>query len=657
MAPVGVLVRDLALQSGQKLYSSAELRNEILLISAKDQPLDRILDEIARATAGTWVRHAGGKELIRSAAGIHQRYLDEVGWRRKIYGADFEKLIEPPVEPHSDDKAKAVLGNPPKGMPHVDWGEPCERLLRILAKRIGFDAIARVQAGERIVYSNFPGPGQRRLPTLLASEIERYRREQTIFDRAAASIDHPYGIDGVVEGYWRDPPAPPVPKVKTVLFVVKGVHGESSDLFDVGISIQVELYDPQGNMVHNASKGFDRRPPQFEKLIPARVPSDDAFDHDDRSDAYFSVFFATPKDPAYHLVTETKMHPETWDPVGFGVNKALFKWADRTNRNIVAVVPDVLLPLLWIAHFTEAWSVEQLLGLLTATMDHWVDGPDGWAALVPNYPVDCMRLRCDRKSLGDLCRALVNKEDPLEAFSNFYFANPFLPDDTMGPDLAGHVASQDWSWVGDLKFARFYGSLGPQQRRQLMTGGNLLVAQLNATQRGELLRFVSDQGGWGEQGVVEPPGVHVPDLLSEATERFRFGVPADAAVTVSQVNTPEMAFIGFMKRWQVCTPDKFCNSMLNKRSYKTLFNSPDVNRSFRAAHKIVYTLSVHLSGGARVSERMTETVMDSPVGIPLLGLPKVILDGIATGCQKWNVAIPGILAWPSIQPDTLIRKE
>ena len=650
MASVVSIIQDLAKQTDVPIRVDPEMRNEILLISVRNQPLRRVLHEIAEATAGEWVASPSGQALVRSRAGMDLRHREELAWQRTLLKPQFDAMTIPIAEPYTKEMAISGLGVT-KATPHPTyWGDPPNRLLRPLLKRIGFDAIAQVKPGERIVFSTDPNPRQLRLPPLSKADIDRYRQEQHYIDQVAATIPHTYGNDGIVEGQYFDDPPKPLPEVGKILVTIKGYVGLSQRVVDESFTMNIEIFDRQGHSIRSAGVALNAPDAKVNRHEPPPGPNDTPLNLTERSRAFYLPIFKDSGVPQPSLYRETNLHPDLYDPVGFGVSEALLEESDKTGRNEVAVLPDSVIPLMLVADFNSKWSVNQLLDLIVPNVAHWVDEVGGWRKLVPNDPISCMRMRCDRLSMKQLAGSISLPGSMVNAFCAYYYANPNVFEWDLAYQFTTHVKNPDSGWGGDHRIAGFYGSLWPGARDKLLRTGQIPVLDLTTAQRVALNRLLYDANEWGSETSATPtPGRKMAATLHEPTERFPYGVPSNAVVTLEIHRVPMLAFHNDYI-WQISGIEEVVYFMQNKQTFEALMNSPRATYAFKPAHEIEYVFAIHLASGSTLRADMREAWFDSSAGMPFSELPIATRKAMLEFAKKLRVALPGVVLPPERQP-------
>ena len=155
--PLQRLAPLLSQQLGVEVAIDRDLRDQIVLIEAKQLPKDRLLQGIADATRAKWVQDGKRLRLSRPSELLIQLWKEDQEaqrfWMANVLENNARQLAQ--LRP-LDASALQGMVEGRRGSISVS-----ERAGRRVAAAFGIDAILAVRAGERVVFSNIPEGSQR----------------------------------------------------------------------------------------------------------------------------------------------------------------------------------------------------------------------------------------------------------------------------------------------------------------------------------------------------------------------------------------------------------------------------------------------------------------------------------------------------------------
>lgn len=192
-ARVEVLLADLSGKLKRKLTCTKEVRDDVLVVSARRANTDQLLERMASALEATWQKEPDRWTLDRTAAQRMSRLdrdaKETIEWVKRSW--DSSKPVFPPALTRAQavQIAKEMMaveaGNPrPNGfearLPHV-------RAKDLLQRSVPPATISNVPLGERTVFSSHPNRMQRPFPATVQPIIDELNDQLGMLERALAS--------------------------------------------------------------------------------------------------------------------------------------------------------------------------------------------------------------------------------------------------------------------------------------------------------------------------------------------------------------------------------------------------------------------------------------------------------------------------------------
>lgn len=502
-----VVLRDLGKEWGTHITLSPDLSREVVVIKVKGVTGEALLQQLAEAMQAELRQTDDGWRIERTGAlrktqeesdrlKMAQR-LDE--WLKEYNESREQKAGEampeetPPEEPSAapedqGERRQAIEFYQKKAV--LDEG-----LWKTVRESVSGSLIASIGLQQRIVWSSSPTPRQRPLAPSIQTAFRTYNN-----DLAKLSKTVPEGLKLELADAFR-----PIQRLLLVIertspyewnFVSKALTRDNTKLFhqQTGASLLWSRSLPESDGAKNPPK---QPASQFKLSNPeTAIPTPEAF-------KTLSVFInAVSQGSPPPMVDQKEMlsffqTPAKNEPLSLTTTSALLALADDQKANLVAIVPDDAFALtesvLTNQTLTLGSAMEQLEGLPTLDFD----SHDGWIHLKSRYPSISEACRLDREALQSLIALEAADGDvSMLAKGQFWLTYPeFSPtlwqlySSLALPSLMGSM----FEGGGEVPDAyRFFASLNPPDRAELMAGRPVSVARLSPEARYHLERSIRE---------------------------------------------------------------------------------------------------------------------------------------------------------------------
>lgn len=597
----------LAPKLGQSLDAIPRLRGEVVMIEVEDAPAAEILAKLAIAVGAEWEKTASGYRLVLGtelertqvaamrqerakaiertladrAKNMGEGRLDDAAIQNLIAEAlRVQESIERQMRGGSG-AAGGVFVNAISSQPSRGATMPADRTLFRILLAIGSAELAKIEPGERAVWSSAANQTQLRLPAPAQTALNEFiadhnRIAQAVRDSGKTTGDPNRQLSVRVSGL-VDLQSRPIGRLGKALLVV---HREVSQNL---LFVQLRVADDQGVEAANASavipfeasaepialslkNGAAKVPPgplakEFAELLrSATQAAGSTFQTDDggmvRTVRVLTVSGeAIPESaPSKPVVlskewVERLANPETVDPLSFIVGDGLARAVSGQGANLIACLPDGLVEFTARTFITGEPTAAGILSLTGSNVVR-VRQEEGWITIAPRFPTEHRALRLDRAALGQtLRRGLAQARLGLDDIANYARAQttPLAMEGVDGAYftlLAGLIAEADTikALAPRRDMLRFYASSSAPQRNALFSGQPLPLGNLSAPQGQALKRMVFGAGFMNQlsfngnrDGMGMPGG-----LLSEPTELLPTGIPRNGLLTCRLEEQPSV---------------------------------------------------------------------------------------------------------------------
>ena len=503
------VLRDLGKQWGTRITLSPDLSREVVVIKVKGVTGEELLQQLAAAMQAEFRQTDDGWRIERTGAirktqeeSDRQKMAQRLDDWLKEYNESREQKVgegeampeetapeEQPVNPEDQKERRQAMEFYQKKAV-LD-----EALWKAVRESASGSLIASIGLKQRIVWSSSPTPRQRPLAPAVQTAFRTYNN-----DLAKLSKTVPEGLKLEFADAFR-----PIQRLLLIIertspyewnIVTKALTQDNIKLVhqQSGASLLWSKMPIEGGDAKNPPKPT---PSQFKLNDPGTaIPTPEAF-------KTLSVFInAVSQGSPPPMVDQKEMlsffqTPAKNEPLSLTTTSALLALADDQKANLVAIVPDDAFALeesvLTNQTLTLGSAMEQLESLPTLDFD----SHDGWILLKARYPSISEACRLDREALQSLIDLEAADGDvSILARGQFWLTYPeFSPtlwqlySSLALPSLMGSM----FEGGGELPDAyRFFATLNPPDRAELLAGRPVSVARLSPDARYHLERSIKE---------------------------------------------------------------------------------------------------------------------------------------------------------------------
>lgn len=494
--------------SGITFEASDQAALDRFVIHVDNKPLREVMDRIAEAELGEWIRLSGDRFRLRRSASrvgraireqqaeISKRIELQFSTYRNTFDANFDVAVAERIARSwehlkaLDDGAGVYTQSSIEKHNNLARTMPVGRAVSRILMSIGPEELAALPLDHPTVYSTIPTALQRPLPLGAAQAIEASGSEQQAWDEVTATRDYMlFEYPGQYPWFKFGQP-----KVAAI----------SLSRADEASGIQATIMTAPGSAPGREADGIGMRfelPEYPEEPAPAPGPNT-------RRQVLplseVDISFARPYSldrnargtsaPFNRRAAALAVDPERTDPLGTFVADGLKAIASLRGENVVAVVDDRTASA-FAANITDAGLDANVLESVKRRGYQSVTEKDGWILLSESRPDHADELRCNRGALHTLINAArqaggVTLDVAAEyALSARFFNESPIPVAYLTGLLDKHAAETLRNH--DRGLLRFYGSLSGEQRRAAVP---LYFSALADSQRTLLLDLVFEKG-------------------------------------------------------------------------------------------------------------------------------------------------------------------
>ncbi|MBS1720195.1 MAG: hypothetical protein JST35_07100 [Armatimonadetes bacterium] len=528
-APLKVQLATLSKEYGVNLSASPEMNSEPVILRLKDVPLDVLKERLAKATSGRWDVEKDGFRLVADRAERNREFNRTQAIRAQKISESLKKKVEQlnqnPLRSASDadkmfgsgkNSVGLAIGGQGGAVRSNISGDPATRAIIRMVQVLGPNALASVEADERVVYATSPTRAQRALPGATQSAIAELLREHSLYVSAysrAQAKKPKTAPDGVDEDKLKEmaelfgfedqlePKALDGTPAK-ILLVIK-----RSKLFG-SVEVELLLVSNTGSILLRGSSNFDAGRGVFDfddfefdpatgsvKNKPEPPAPKDEVDFEvslselSKKRREFNMFdFEQPGQADKKIpddLREAMLNPEKRDPLSFGESEALIQIAEKKNVNLVALLPDDVTGFS-LGVSKGPMKAAAFLNQIKQSTEITTEG--GWMVARPADPYLARTERTDRAALGQFIRAAQTKgvmtlddlaayalrnREPAETPAAMSYMTMFTPEAVQG----GMGMGLSWETL------RFFGTLPAPMRAQMKSGEVVPFGRLSPQQQ------------------------------------------------------------------------------------------------------------------------------------------------------------------------------
>ncbi|HWD37773.1 MAG TPA: hypothetical protein VG944_02915 [Fimbriimonas sp.] len=495
--PVGAVLQDLSKLTNLKLEAKPAASREIVIVSVHAAPTQAVLDHIAMATSCEWTK-TGDTLLLQPSDAIRGK---EEGQELAARTKKVADMIATKVKGLTPPKSSASSTTP--DIASIQAADPDNRAITLLLKGVDPSVLASMGPGERVVFaSNNVTSMQHPLPSDAASIVADWiaAHNKQVQSMPNISSQLPPGLpkeftDMIME---RTRPVSEAPFKALLIAQEMPIIGT--------LQLTLRVYGNKGNVIIQGQSFLDdsfltrvgELTGQSKPPAPTKPVGNTPIVYSADSKALIAVLAGVnPTQPQVKVIPadlrQKLLHPEVQDPLSYVVSDAYLSTAKARNLQLVADVPDSTFGqsgVLGAVMGVRSWKTVEAVESDWSSGDSVLKTTDGqFTVIKPALPVRARAERLDRGSMAELIAAGEAKRMPsLDDICAFALQNdpPGSNPVTMTYALLFVQSLTSQSMQGafvDWNMLRFYGTLSPEQKQSLRTGGTISFQTLNEGQR------------------------------------------------------------------------------------------------------------------------------------------------------------------------------
>jgi hypothetical protein len=665
--PVSALVEAMREQSREQIVCDPVVAFEPIVVDIEDVPLREVQDRLAEVIGAEWIRTADEQRLTRSSTLKFQQERED---QRRI-SEHWSKIVDAWQKRLSSEDALSVsaaqqffdserLGNLPESarsaeMQRLNDASPVARAACAMAKQIGPEAMAKIEIGERVVYSNFPTPMQRALSDKAAPVLARLAKAAiTVSEAKRKQIPAQIVLSGLPDTDNGNPADPG----KTIFVLTK------SELHRIRWAII--MADSEGRKIIGGSGSV---PDTLRSLSSPLAPKGEALEISQETrnlgkltseagvlsasgssitlpsgeSVQFSMWVPhneMDNEPQDRGLGSIISDPVRNDPIGYVFGRFVRQLGNREKRHVLASAPDSLLYFLgrWIAWgqpMTDTGFEALIAGSLGSSDGDVpycsISRREGWLLVKPGFLSVARRTRFNRTAARSLIEEIKrNRCASIENAVQYVAKTPETPSiRSVDSILISHASPDvDRTSVSALLTSPidFFVAAGPSAWSQL-AGRDVPMSQLTSAMRRILHGWVywqnrqAQEMEWGLSGSSEKGA-----FWHEPTEYLPNGLPPDLVVKIRLLQSP--AVIAKSTRNQHFAMSVYSWAFLEFMGGVPLEGPSEKRKleSFRPAVERVYTISLQLPQSRLVCRQLSEKVPWPGAAVPRDQLPSELLE-------------------------------
>lgn len=667
-APPGrasVVLKKLGEQTGITLETSNQTKDEVLLLNFKEIPMKEVMDRIATVSNADWRAEGAGFRLTRSSdkqndtvraeleartIAVEKALREALDRQAKLPAwseAELKKLVDL-QQNHRDQLNKPMDGTTFRIVDNAKLTEqaPGGRVVIALLGAIGAQKLAPIAVGDRVVYALNPTRMQKALPSNALRLVNQYVEQQRQF--ADATKKRTTNEDGrvmIIQGMsgpemGNGDPALGVGQALLVLnrfgetlranLTVADRNGDT--IANASWNIQVPLptgravetdpaieLSPLGLEFAKAAAGANGRNGPGGRAIAVRMVSTSpggTFTLDNSQ--------STPPVAISDALRAFLLRPEENDPQALITGDALTQIAAKTNKNLIASLPDSAIMPLARRFANERVTIPALLGWMGASAGLRIDSSDQWLQVSALAPATTRTQAVSRTGLGKLLRAIQSQGyarlNDLAGLANAQAkAVAFMDYDGQALRLinAG-AASNAMNALAEPHTLRLYSTLTPAQQNVLGNGGAISLNQLSGPQRTYIATDVFTSGDGpqvnqpnGPQGAARFLGFG--SVKQERTQVLPEGLPANGLFRVNtQRQSSAYGIDSKSGAAGIVTPSALASSQFfGERSDLQFLGGAPKYDQFLPAQQVSYTFNYQFTENVSLTRQLNDATIET----------------------------------------------
>jgi hypothetical protein len=572
VAPLERVLAELSKASGIQLVPGAGIKDELLLVSVQDVPLDLLMNRVAETISCQWTRDGAIFRLSRTAAAEKALKAEERASRlaeieKELEGVKaaagslgaFDKIEAQALATRAGNLLKRAGGADPDWYTEASKAAekgPMGRLYARVMASFPSEELLHVTPGSRVVFSTAPNKLQRLLAGSHAKAMDQFIQEQEVYVSAARPI-FKSDVDETLRPNYNlsiiDPRSATKLPLKLLLVCKSEATGAGA------VSMELLVADAEGKVVgrhqgrirstFGVMSGPALKDPVTVGTAKLQLPprTSELLDH------IRPVSGRNNPPSALEEARQAFLNPTRIDPLELVVGDGVLAAAKALHLNVVLQPHDALFMATLSQLATGELTAEAFFPRMEVLGQMKMERKDNWLLALPKRPVTAKALQLNRRIFGVLMER-YKKEGrlSLDNMARFAFEHGHEPmlfsfiSMFMFPDQHESVLE---SW----HLHRFYASLTPEQRAAVAQGNDSRPEPFGDGSKGKRLKL----GQLGQRQVElladliysvrlsmtykhdYKAGVNSAETLaSDVTEAFPQGLPPDGELSIALVTEP-----------------------------------------------------------------------------------------------------------------------
>ncbi|MBX3119440.1 MAG: hypothetical protein KF784_10265 [Fimbriimonadaceae bacterium] len=570
------IVAEVAKKLDMQLEVLPQVKNEILIVSVDNVTGKQLLDKIAAASVGVWVKDGDVMRLQRNFSQMQREDREAAQAATAKIKKEIKELYDEVTGKNKkpDDEFEAEMMQ----MGMFGGGGSDVKAISYLLMGVDPSLIASVRNNERLVFASPNTRMQRPLPGNVANIISAWVADhnKTAKEREAnKNKSDEIEVENVdmkeLEEFMKlfgitEPKAVDERPAKVIMVITRGMMGMGMAIGPFGddsISVELKLYNSKGQVILRGGHQLGFNVGNLTELSGALDPkkaqdtkpdeNDTKIEFSKETQSMMTMFSNSMQGGPPKLdeaLEKLLLRPDEHDPLSFAQSEALIAIAKAKKLNIVANLSDDEISLFgMILSRGQAMTVNTYLKKLKEDKSLWVTTEGTWMTITPKDPTAARASRTNRVALAGLLANIQTKgmatlddlaayaqvaESPMTTPAAQLYLMLFAP----GAMQQGFIGMTDWDAL------RFYGTLNLSQRQTLANDGRLPYGNLAPQQRDLVAKMAFGSSTKLQIGSEQKPEVggflalmtqFLPtqdkDYRQEPTEVMPNGLPSNGYVT------------------------------------------------------------------------------------------------------------------------------
>ncbi|MGE0001815.1 MAG: hypothetical protein AB7F50_06415 [Fimbriimonadaceae bacterium] len=485
-APVGKVLAALSEKTGLELSVGPTPMREIVFVKVSDADVVELKAKIAEATSCKWAESEGKSLLVPDANRRRlEEQFDESEFRTRL-GLTLNRFKEQLANRSNEDRREETLG---VNRANELLGRGDDSLALRCAVGIGLNGLSVVRRDGRVVWSTSPTSGQLalRIPGLEAEVAKAVKDHNAAVDAPIPSGDDATESEMIRQMMEAMGPLLRPARAEGTPALVHVIGSRAVTAYDSGLRLEIVVYNEKGQRMVSSESSLAS---EWEQEMAEEPPTEESAVEEAAAEGQEVPPPPVEETPAPEPQWEFSKETQDWlrlvenggwnrtkdedarklilaiverDPLAYGPSEALSHYADKTDRDIVACLPDnaknVLSEARNVSTVEASWAKGGSMKMIQAGT---------WLVLSPKSPSVAREGQFDRAALA---RLLASGGEsgiaPLDRWAEYAVDNPDPNENAIAGSLARLMLvsdrglfSSDDRWL----LLRLFGTLAPVQR-------------------------------------------------------------------------------------------------------------------------------------------------------------------------------------------------